>query len=545
MRAEKIYLGNVITMDDKKPHAEAVAVKDGLILYVGSEKVARSLADNNTEIIDLKGNTIYPGFMEAHCHPLGAGKIMDKVTYCDLFSGETMEDYLKILSDFIAKYPDRDHYIATGFVEGDVEPVASLLDEICSDKPVLMQTSDGHSMLLNTKAMEICLIDKEAVKEYGTDTCRAYPDGTPTGYISENPVFDIRAHLKTSIEEGVNNLLAAQDFFYSKGYTAIYDAGMELVEKTSPDIYAAAVASGKYKLRTYGGSIIDEFCEDIEGAVENIAKMKAKYNSEYFKIIGVKSFSDGVVEGHTALLLEDYNDQPGYKGVARMTDHDKLVRLYTSAALHDMSVHVHTIGDGAVRCNLDAIEEACGNTGLLDQRFALAHLQIVDKEDIKRFGDLNIVAVVAPLWTPKYPEVFLSVEQETEYIGEDRLENAYPIKSFIEKGATIAFHTDFPVSQNVSIPNSIHTAVLRRNPGTDEGCARKADEFITRYQALMALTKNVAYMWHEEDRLGSLEVGKIANMTVFDSDFLEDDMEKVGNSNLVCTIVDGTIVYKA
>lgn len=545
MKAEKIYLGNVITMDEKKPSAEAVAVKDGKILYVGSEKIARSLSDSSTEIIDLKGNTIYPGFMEAHCHSLGAGKLLDKVTYCDLTPGETMDDYLKILSDFVAKYPDRDEYHANGFVEGDVKPEASMLDAICADRPVLMQTNDGHSLLLNTKAMEKYGINKETAKEYGPDTCRVFPDGTPTGYISENPVFDVRAQLKTSIEDGVRALLTAQDFFLSMGYTAVYDAGIEVVVKTAADIYAAAVATGKYRLRTYAGSVIDESCEDIEGAVESIAKMKEKYNCEYFKVIGVKTFSDGVVEGHTALLLEDYNDQPGYKGVARMTDHDKLVRLYTSAALNDISVHVHTIGDGAIRCNLDAIEEAAANTGLMDQRFALAHLQIVDKDDIQRFADLNVVAVVPPLWTPKYPEAFLSVEQEIGYVGEERFENEFPIKSFIDAGAVIAFHTDFPVSQNVNIPNSIHTGVLRRNPGTDESCARKADEFITRYQSLEALTKNVAYMWHEEDRLGSLETGKIANMTVYDSDFLKDDMEKVGNSKLVCTIVDGEIVFKA
>lgn len=545
MKADKIYLGNVITMDDKKSSAEAVAVKDGRIMYVGSEKTARTLSDDSTEFIDLKGSSIYPGFLEAHCHPMGAGKLLDKVTYCDLSAGETMDDYLKILSDFIAKYPDRKNYDATGFVEGDVKPVASMLDAICADRPVIVMTSDGHSLWLNTKAMEKYGIDKEAAKNYGPDTCRVFEDGTPTGYISENPAFDVRAQIKTSIEDGINAFMAAQEFFFSNGYTAIYDAGMELTEKAAADIYAATVATGKYKLRTYAGSVIDEFCEDIDGAVEQIAKMRDKYNSEYFKIIGVKTFTDGVIEGHTALLIDDYNDQPGYKGVARMADHEKLVKLYSSAALHNLNVHVHTIGDGAVRCNLDAIEEAAANTGCLDQRYALAHLQIVNEEDIQRFADLNVVAVVAPLWTPKYPELFISVEKEVGYVGEERLENEYPIKSFVDAGAVIAFHTDYPVSQHVNIPNSIHTAVLRRNPGTDESCARKADEFVTRYQALEALTKNVAYMWHEEDNLGTLEIGKIANMSVYDSDFLKDDMEKVGNSKLVCTIVDGEIVYKA
>ncbi|MCQ2501649.1 MAG: amidohydrolase [Lachnospiraceae bacterium] len=542
MKAQKLYLGNIVTMNETKPVAEAICVADGKILYVGSEKTARTLCDENTEVIDLGENTIYPGFMEAHCHPMGAGKLLDVEALCDVSAGESLEDYVKILAEFIAKYPNRKNYSGHGFMERDVKPVASMLDAICADKPVMLMTTDGHSMWLNTKAMEIYGLDQEAAKEYGPDTCRVFEDGTPTGYISENPVFDIRAKQKTEIEDGVRALLTAQNFFFSKGYTAIYDAGMELTEKTAPDIYEAAVAGGKYKLRTYAGSMIDEFCEDIDGAVEKISRMQTKYNNEYFKIIGVKTFADGVIEGHTALLEDGYNDQPGYKGVSRLTDHDKLVQLYTSAALHDMNVHVHAVGDGAIRCNLDAMEVAAANTGRLDQRNALAHLQQVRKEDIQRFADLNVMAVVAPLWTPKHPDYFL---QEIEYVGKERAENAYPVKSFAAAGANIAFHTDFPVSRNVSIPNTIYTAVMRRNSGSDPSCTREADEFITRYQAVEGLTKNVAYMWHEENRLGTLEIGKIANMSVYDKNFLTDDLEEVGASNLVCTIVDGEIVYKA
>ncbi len=541
MKAEKLFLGNVITMDGIKPTAEAVCVNNGIIMYVGSKNIALTLCDENTEVIDLGNNSIYPGFMEAHCHPMGAGKLLDTESLCDVSSGESLEDYIKILSEFIKKHPERKSYSGHGFMERDVKPVASMLDSVCKDKPVVLMTTDGHSMWLNSKAMEFYGLNKETAKAYGPATCRVYEDGTPTGYISENPVFDIRAKAKTEIEDGVRALLTAQNFFYSKGYTAIYDAGMELTEKTAPDIYKAAVESGKYKLRTYSGSLIDEYCCDIEKAVEHIDELRKKYNNEYFKIIGVKSFSDGVVEGHTALLLDDYCDQPGYKGVSRFVDHDRLVELYTSAALHGMNVHVHTVGDAAIRCNLDAIEESVSRTGLLDMRNALAHLQIVDNDDIKRFADLNVMAVCAPLWTPKHPDYFV---QEMEYVGKKRAENAYPIKSFIDAGANVAFHTDFPVSRNVSIPNTIYTALKRRNAGSEESCTRDANEFINRYQAIEGLTRNVAYMWHEENRLGSLEIGKIANMTVYDKDFLKDDLEEVGNSKLVCTIVDGEIVYK-
>lgn len=541
MNAQKIYLGNVITMDDKKPYAEAVATSDGMIMYVGSESIARSMADSQTEIIDLKGNSIYPGFLESHCHPLGAGQMLDTEASADLASAKNNAECIKILDEFIKKHPEKKRYLAFNYIELDEKPTASMIDAICEDKPVIVTTVDGHSQWLNTAAMNTFHIDKDAVKKYGNDLIHVDANGIPTGFISEAPVFEIRKKLTISEEDGKSFLLKSQEFFFSKGYTAVYDAGQELIDTNCIDFYKALVKEGSLKLRTYAGSVIDETCEDIKGAVEQIAKMQ-ECNSEYYKIIGVKTFSDGVVEAHTAYLLDEYLDQPGYHGSQRMTDPDKLKELYTEAAKHNMNVHCHCIGDAATHCNLDAIEETIKSTGNTDMRNALAHLQVVNKNDIKRFADLNVIAVVPPLWSPKEPNYF---SQELEYLGTERAEAAYPTKSFLDNGAVYAFHTDYPVSPIVDVPKSIYTAVMRRLPNHSEENVRQSDEFLSRYQALLGLTKNVAYMWHEENHLGSLEIGKVANMSVYDSDFLNDDLEVVANSSLVCTIVDGEIVYKS
>ncbi len=540
MKADKLYLGNIITMDEIKPRAKALTVKNGLIQYVGSEDIARSLCDENTEIIDLGENCIYPGFMEAHCHPTGAGKMLDTESVIDVSSGTCLEEYVQILSEFIKKHPGKSRYGGVGFMERDVKPQASMLDAVCKDVPVMISSTDGHSMWLNTKAMEVFGIDRASVEKYEEGCVRVDENGNPTGYISEKPVFEIRVKSTMDIEDGVRCLKNAQQFFFSKGYTAIYDAGVELIDKSCKDFYKAAIETGEYKLRTYAGSLIDETCEDIKGAVANIAAMREQYNSEYFKIIGVKTFSDGVVEAHTAYLLDDYLDQEGYKGVARMVDHDKLVDIYATAAEYDMNVHVHTVGDAAIRCNLDAIEDAVKKTGKMAQRNALAHLQVIKEEDIKRFADLNVVAVTAPLWTPKHPDYF---PQEVAYVGKERAEAAYPIRSFVDAGALTVYHTDFPVSREVSIPGTVYQAVMRKNPAVEGSLSRESDEAVTRYQALLSMTKNVAAMWHEETRMGSLEVGKIANMTVYDKDFLEDDLLEVFHSELLYTIVDGEIVY--
>lgn len=541
MKADKLYLGTIITMDAYKLYGNAMTVKDGLVQYVGSEKIARSMCDEHTEVIDLRGNFIYPGFLESHCHVLGAGSLQDTDFVCDVASGHTIQECLKMIEDFIKARPDRTIYKGVGFVERDGKPHHSMLDAICADKPIVIRTTDGHSMWLNAKAMEVYGIDKDAVEKYGTAQVRADENGEPTGYVSEKPVFDISARIVNTMEDSVRFLMNAQKFLFSKGYTAVYDAGLELTSKDAAEVYQNAIASGKFKMRTYTGSIIDEKCQDISAAVEAIAEKRKKYNGEYFNILGVKTFSDGVVEAHTAYLMEDYVDQPGYKGIGRMVDHEKLVELYTKASELDMSVHVHTVGDRAIRVNLDAIEEVAAKTGKMNQRFALAHLQIVKPEDIQRFTDLNVTAVVAPLWSPKERSYFA---QEVEYVGSARAESAYPIKDFFDCGANTVYHTDYPVSRNVSIPETFFCAETRRNIRDLAVPARNANQFAYRYQSLEALTTNVAHMWHADDKLGSLAPGKVANMTVFNCNFLTDDLVTVATANLVCTVVDGEIVYR-
>jgi hypothetical protein len=244
-------------------------------------------------------------------------------------------------------------------------------------------------------------------------------------------------------------------------------------------------------------------------------------------------------------MLEDYLDQPGYHGVERFNDHDKMVELITEADKEGLSVHVHTIGNGATHFMLDCIEDAEKVTGDLDQRNVLAHLQFVTEEDVRRIGKTGSVPAVAPLWSPKEEALF---RMEADYVGEELANQAYPIKSFFDVGANVVFHSDYPVSPIMDIKLSVYTAERRRYPdGSTGGMETRGNtnEAITREQSLRAMTINVARAWHREHRIGSIEFGKIANMTVYDCDFLHDDIEKVAQAKLVATVVDGEEVYKA
>ena len=542
---QTIILGNIITMDEKRPFAKAALVKDGVFAYIGSAEEAKKLASKDAQVLDYGENFIYPGFLESHCHGHFAG---------DRFIGQAnlvpvgMTDYAKyreIIKEFIAKNPNNQIYRASGWVENDEYVSKAYLDEICCDKPLIMQTGGGHSMLLNTKALEWAGIDAAYAKKIGYDMVHVDKNGEPDGYICENPVMKILSNLPTTIEDGKKYLLAWQDFALQNGYTAVADAGAEIFYSKSPEAYHDLEKEGKLKLRTYAYSLTADNVADPKAEVARIAADRAKYSGEYFQIIGVKAFLDGVTEAHTGWQNQDYLDQPGYHGVERFNDHDKMVALIVEADKEGLAVHVHSEGGGATHFMLDCIEDAEKITGNKDQRNVLAHLHFVTDEDIRRMAETGSVPAVPPLWTPAVSVLY---NQEIAYVGKELTDQAYPIKSFYDAGANVVFHSDYPVSPMMDIKLSIYTAEKRDYPKELTGGAtapRNLKEAITREQSLRAMTINVARQFHQEHRLGSIEFGKIANMTVYDCDFLHDDIEKVAQANIIATIVDGEEVYKA
>ena len=538
-----IILGNFITMDEKKPFAKSAIVKDGIFSYIGDAEEAKKIAGNDAKILDYGENFIYPGFLESHSHGYLAGvRAIGQADLKDIIPTD-YEKYREIIKEFIAKNPHSEVYMAAGWTETDEYITKNYLDEICADKPLMMQTGGGHSILLNTKALEFFGIDKVYAKKYGPDMVHVDKNGEPDGYVCELPVMEILPKIPNTFEDAKNFLLAWQDIAIKKGYTAVADAGVELNTPLTLKAYHELEEEGKLKLRTYGYLLIQKNPESPKAEIASVAEKRAKYSKEYFHIIGVKIFLDGVIEAHTGWQLEDYADQPGYHGSEIFNDHDKLVELITSADVEGLSVHAHSIGNGATHFMLHCIEDAEKITGDLDQRNILAHLQFVTDEDIKLMGKTNSIPAVPPLWSPKEPNVY---EQEVRYVGKELADKSYPIKSFFDAGANVVFHSDYPVSPMIDIKLSIYTAEKRTYPKEIADTEpRNIEESITREQSLKAMTINVARQWKQENRLGSIEFGKIANMTVFDCDFLHDDIEKVAKANIIATIIDGEEVYKA
>lgn len=542
---QTIVLGNIITMDEKRPCAKAALVKDGVFAFIGDADEVKKLAGDDAEILDYGDNFVYPGFLESHCHSYMAGERATGQANLAQVLGTDYDKYREIIKDYIKSNPNREFYFASGWMENEEHVTKAYLDEICPDKMLIMQTGGGHSMLLNSKALEWAGIDAAYAKKMGYDLVHVDDKGEPDGYICEDPIFELYPKLPTSMENAKEYLLAWQDIAFSNGYTAVADAGVELTNPITTKAFYELEQEGKLKLRTFAYLMCPENPEDPKAEVARIAAERAKYSGEYFHVIGVKAFIDGVTEAHTGWQNQDYADQPGYHGLERFNDHDKMVELIAAADAEGLSVHVHSEGGGATHFMLGCVEDAIKITGDLDQRNIIAHLHFVTDEDIKRMAATGSVPAVAPLWTAAIPGFY---DIEVKYVGKELASQSYPIKSFFDAGAYPVFHSDYPVSPSFSIQNSIFMAETRElPPGFVEGIdtSNNIKEAITRKQSLQALTINVARQWHQEHRLGSIEFGKIANMTVYDCDFLNDDIDKVAAANLVATIIDGEEVYKA
>lgn len=540
--ADTLVLGNIITVDENKMFASAMTIKNGRVQYVGNQTYAEKLCDEHTERLDFGKLSVYPGFMEAHCHGSAAGLVENSIK---LFDYSSYEQYTKVIKEYIEKHPDQPYYRISGWQNGDVPPTREILDAASTDKYIFGGSMDGHCFLMNTKTMEALQVDEEWCSHYDPKEAPVGKDHRPTGYLSESASAAVARWIPIQLDAAKDSILKWQQFAFQNGFVAATDAGVNLQSDVFHDAYLELVKEGKMKLRTRAFWNVVQ-ADANEKTVEKIAKMKEECKDEYYKLIGIKVFIDGVIESHTALLHERYKDE-NTKGLDRY-NRDKeeytLRNLVRMAHEHGLSTHTHTIGDAAVTKMLDAIEYSKNATGKFEIRDMLAHIELIKPEDIKRFAKYNVSAVVAALWGPK--NSITDYTTEVKLMGEERAggPNYIAMNSFVKMGVNCAQHTDYPVSQAFGATRTIYCGVTRQLPKGGSATLRLAEEAVTRLEILKEMTINVAKTWNEENRLGSLTPGKIANFVVYNCDFIDDDAEKIPDAKLQHVYVDGKEVYK-
>jgi predicted amidohydrolase YtcJ len=514
--------------------AEAVAVKDGRIAAVGSAVELAGLAGPGTRVIELEGRTVLPGFQDAHVHPLDGGLLS---IVCNLHKANSAEECLDVLARYAAEHPDREWITGDGwsmdFFPGG-NPDKQRLDAVVPDRPVYLENRDGHTGWVNSRALELAGI-ATGTPDPADGRIERDTNGEPSGALHEGAmrlVLDLAPD--PSQAEREQALLNAQAELHSLGITAWQDASIR------PDLlsaYRAIADRGALTMRAEGNLLWDR--TRGEDQIDDLLAMREQGSNGRLRIRGAKIFVDGVLENFTGALLEPYEGSAN-RGIG-MHEPDELARIVTQLDGHGFQVHMHAIGDRAVREALDAVKAAQGANGRRDARHHLAHIQLVHPDDQPRFAELGVVANAQPYWAAASRYVN---ELTLPFIGEERARYHYPFGSLQRAGARLAFGSDWTVSTANPLPQ-IEVAVTRvehPNRDTEPLLPREALDLET---AVAAFTRGSAYVNFLDVETGSIEAGKLADLVVLDRDLFDPETGPVGDARVLLTLVEGEPVHDA
>jgi predicted amidohydrolase YtcJ len=535
-----LFLGGpVITMDAARTRATAVAVSGQRVLAVGHDDLL-DLAGPETEIVDLRGKALLPGFQDAHVHAVYAGVEMGE---CDLSGATDLGEYRRRIAAYAAAHPAQRWITGAGwameaFAGG--QPSRAQLDDIVPDRPVFLLNRDHHGAWANTRALELAGLNA-ATPDPADGRIEREADGTPSGMLQEGAT-NLVARLvpKATVEERIKGLLRAQAHLHALGITAWQDAilGVFNGQPDVSDAYLAAASDGRLTARVNGA-----LWWDRERGAEQIPELVArrdKLTAGRFRAGSVKIMQDGIAENHTAAMTVPYKDAcgctTGNSGLS-FVDPQALKSHVTELDALGFQVHFHALGDRAVREALDAVEAAIAVNGRRDNRHHLAHLQVVHPDDVPRFARLGAVANLQPLWAAHEPQLD---ELCTPFLGGDLASWQYPFGDLLRAGATLAAGSDWPVST----PDpwlGIHVAVNRVNHGEDREVFLP-EQRLDLTTAIAAYTAGSAYVNHLDDT-GVIRPGALADLVVLDRDPYAGPREEIGATRVDQTFVGGERVH--
>ena len=532
--------GKIYTVDACDSQAEAVAIKDGKFVFVGSNKDADAVQADR--VIDLEGKTVVPGFIEGHGH-LSWGAV-DAVFRIDLFGAEKPEDYLEKIRAFVKEHPDLAVYEGFGWDNqffGEQGPSRKLLDEICDDRPMLFYSGDKHSVWVNTCTIETCGVTKETTVPDG-NVIQREEDGYPSGTIREFAAMALVEKIlpKYGKEDFKKAIRWGVDFLASMGVTAVLDPILDPKEPAIDALHEMEQA-GELKIKYRGA--FRTFEDRPNAYLDFMRDTSAAVASHRFRLDQVKILTDGVVEGKTAFLKAPYADDPNYSGYP-IWKTEELIEFAKKVDAMGLDLHFHIIGDAACAQMLDvldAVREA--NPGRTDRRPVCTHLQVVDRADYPRLVDHKVACVTNPYWHFKYGGFFEGIEKP--FLGE-RAFHEYPMKSLLDAGAILGAASDFNVTPFPFALLGIQIGVTRcgwlEDPDNLD-LVLAPDERASRADLLRAFTMGNAYSMKMDDITGSIEVGKCADMTILGADLFEVPASDIHKIPILQTISEGEVIY--
>ncbi|MET7542734.1 amidohydrolase family protein [Streptomyces sp. NPDC005507] len=543
--ADLVFTGGPVhTFSPARSRATSVAVRGERIVAVGHDEV-RELVGPATEVVDLKGKLLIPGFQDAHAHPVGGGLELGQ---CDLSGATTLDEYRSRISAYAQAHPDTEWITGGGWsmeaFPGGL-PTAAELDALVPDRPAYLVNRDHHGAWVNSRALQAAGIDART-PDPADGRIERDADGAPTGMLQEGAANLIGRLLPpVTLEQRITGLLRAQALMHSLGVTAWQDALLgEHANLTDPtDAYLATAADGRLTARVVGSLWWDR-SRGTEQIDELVARRAAGTRGR-LRCTTVKIMQDGVAENGTAALLGPYLDGCGCasdnSGISFVPPLD-LQKYVTELDARGFQVHFHALGDRAVREALDAVEAARRANGRTDTRPHLAHLQVVHPDDIGRFRELGATANMQALWAAHEPQMD---DLTIPFLGPERSAWQYPFGDLQRSGATLAAGSDWPVSSPDPI-EAIHVAVNRVLPDAAPGTpVFLPQQRIGLDAALTAYTAGSAYVNHLDDVTGSITAGRLADLVVLDRDPFAAPTEEIGATRVLETFVGGERVYAA
>jgi predicted amidohydrolase YtcJ len=540
--------GAVYTVDAARTWAQAVAISGGRIAAVGTDAAMRPYVGPRTEVVSLRGRMLLPGFQDAHVHASGGGL---ERSQCDLTGEHTRAGYLAAIRAYADRNPGA-AWIAGGGWGMDVFPggVPSKedLDAVVPDRPVFLSNRDHHGAWVNSRALALAGVDA-TTPDPPDGRIERTAAGEPQGTLHEGAMNLIRRVAPAvTLDEQVAGIVEGQRYLHSLGITAWQEAivGEYAVVPDCFDAYREAERRGLLTARVTGALWWQRAVGTSQ--LDFLTERRSIADGPRFRTTSVKIMQDGVCENFTAAMLSPYLDGHGHETEGRGTsffDGEELKEAVTAIDARGFQVHIHAIGDRAVREALDAIAAARDVNGPTQGRHHIAHIQVIHPEDVPRFRDLSVVANCQPLWASNEPQM---TELTLPFLGPERSAWQYPFGSLARSGAQLCFGSDWPVSS----PNpmwEMHTAVNRttapdypfRGPETDTPFL--PGERIGLPAAIAAFTIGSAYVNHDERDAGSVEPGKRADLVVLDRNLFTEPGAEIAEAEVDLTLVAGTVVH--
>ncbi|HEX2718560.1 MAG TPA: amidohydrolase [Gemmatimonadaceae bacterium] len=523
---------NIYTVDDGRPRAEAMAVRDGRIAFVGSERGARALAGPRTRIVDAARRTVIPGMTDAHAHFLGLGAALRIV---DLTGTGSYEDVIARVAARAKEVPAGTWIEGRGWDQNDWGadtrfPTHEALSRAVPDHPVILARVDGHAVLANARAMQLAGVTA-ATRDPEGGRIERDASGAPTGVFVDNAEELVgRAVPDPSAAEVRARALAAVDEMHRWGLTGIHDAG---ATRRTIELYEQLAREGKLELRTYV-----MVADDSASLAWYLARgPRSGMHGGRLWVRSIKLYADGALGSRGAALLAPYSDDPHNQGLL-VSKPEHLEAVAERALRRGFQVSTHAIGDRGNRVVLDAYEQALKAVPIADHRFRVEHAQVISPEDIPRFAKLDVI--------PSMQAVHQTSDMywATARLGEEREKGAYAWRSLLATGVVIPNGSDFPV-EAVNPLLSFHSAISRQDAKNWPPGGWHPEQIMTREEALRSMTIWPAFAGFQEKELGSLSPGKYADFVILDRDIMTVPADQVLGTRVVSTWVGGRPVYEA